>query len=270
MIKNIRFECSRVLSSRMFRISLCLSCAFAAADVIQNLYYRIINMNQYSVFEKWMGSQAETFGAVAFYWVFPLLASLPYAWSLCDELHGGYAAQVMVRTGKKEYFAGKLISSFLSGGTVIACPLILDLLLLMMLNRTFYPTPNDLISCVMPGSFCSVLYYTHPVLFVLLWTCVEFLWGGTFALLCCALGFYIKKTVILLPSMLLIYVAESILSEFIIVKRNWYNIEFAWQSLTRADTMALNPGWVIFGSIGLILLVSFILTLIKGAKYEVL
>ncbi len=259
-----------MLSSRYFLFSLLLSFAFAIANFIQNVYYYLNNMNRFSVFEKWMGATTETFGALSFYYVFPILASLPFAWTLCDELHSGYALQVFTRTGKKEYFMGKLVSSFLSGGIVISSTLTLDILLLTALSPTYRPTPNDMISGIISGNFCSELYYTHPVIFTVIWICVEFLWGGVIAVLCSSLGLFIKRKGLLLPSMMLIWIGESVLASFIDLKRNEYSIEFRWMYLTQADPLTINPAWAIFGSIGLILLVGCLISWIKGARYEAL
>lgn len=270
MIQSTHCELKRMLSSKTFRLSVLLSCVFAICDIIQNIYYKSINVNDFSVFEKWMGTSNETFGALSFYWFFPILASLPYAWTMCDELHSGYAMQVFIRTSKKDYIISKIVSSFMSGGIVISCALILDILLLTMIDRTYFPQPNDLISSIWSGSFCSALYYTHPVVFVAVWTCIEFLWGGVIAVLCCSLGFFMKNKVVLLSSMMLIYVSEAILSEFLTIKRNGYYIETSWLMLTHADTFKLNPGFVIFGSIGFILFVGIILSFIKGVRYEAL
>lgn len=268
MLHSIRIELKRMFISRSFFLALLLSSSLSIANFLQNLYYKIIDVNDFSVFNKWLGASDITFGGLVFYWIFPILASLPYAWTLCDEIHSGYAIQILTRSSKKEYFISKLFSSFISGGIVIAVPLILDILLLMMLDVTYYPQPNDLISSIWSGSFCSILFYKKPILFVVIWTFVEFLWGGAVSLLCCAIGLYIKKKILLIPSMLLIFICEAILSGFIQIKRNGYFVETAWLTLIRSNISNVSSGWVIFGSITLILIIGICLSLIKGIKYE--
>lgn len=268
MLQSIKFELKRMILSISFRFGIVLSCIFSVANFIQNVYYKLNNINDFSVFEKWLGTSNETFGGLAFYWLFPIIASIPYGWTLCDEIHNGYAMQILSRSSNKRYFISKMIVSFLSGGIVIALPLVLDFFLITALDRAYYPQPNDLTSSIWAGSFCSTLYYKNPILFVFTWTSIEFLWGGAIAALCCALGMYIKKKLILIPTMLLIFICESVLFLFIHIKRNNRIVETSWLNVTHANTLNINSGWFIFGSIFLILIISIILLAIKGVKYE--
>ena len=269
MSNNIRFELKRMADSRLFWLAILLSCSFSGANILQNLYYTLHDINNISVFEKWIGYWNETYGAFAFYWFFPILAAMPYAWTLCDEIHGGYAIQILTRSSKTDYFTGKMVSSFISGGMSIAAPLVMDILLLTMIDVTFYPQPNDLTCNTWAGSFGSLLFYKQPALFVLLWTSVSFLWGGAIALLCCAMGLYIKKKYVLIPSMLLIFLCEAVLSGFFRIKRRGYFVETSWLAITHAGMQNTISERVIFGSIFLIMGTGILLMAIKGMKrYE--
>lgn len=139
MRHSIHCELKRMFFSKTFKVSVLVVCAFVLTDIVQNTYWAIIDMNDCSVFHKWIGSLNDTFGSVAFNWVFPILASLPYAWTMGEELNSGYAHQVLIRTSKKDYFISKLVTSFISGGLVIVIALILHIMLLTMICRTYLP-----------------------------------------------------------------------------------------------------------------------------------
>lgn len=268
--QSILMEIRRMFSSKEFKIAVFMAGIIVFGQFCQNFYYMIHGINNVSIFEKWIGVREENFASVVFFWLFPILAVFPYGWTMCEELHNGYAAQVMIRNGKKNYFIGKMLASFISGGIVTAGVLMLDFVILTMMFPTCYPRTNDLFCGIWPGHFCSILFYEHPFLYVFLWTGVVFLWGGAIAVLGCALGFLVKNTVVLLPTVWLLCVGETILSEFMPLKQNGMNIETGWLKLLYADTPSLNPAWVIFGSIAVILMVAVTIFVMKGSHHEVL
>ena len=268
--QSILMEIRRMFSSKEFKVAVFMASIIAFGQFFQNFYYMIHGINNVSIFEKWIGVRNENFAAVVFFWLFPILAVFPYGGTMCEELHNGYAAQVMIRNGKKNYFLGKMLASFISGGIVTAGVLVLDFVILTIMFPACYPRPNDLFCGIWPGHFFSLLFYEHPFLYVILWTGVVFLWGGAIAVLGCALGFFVKNTVVLLPTVWLLCVGETILSEFMPLKQNGMNIEIGWLKLLYADTLSLNPAWVVFGSIAVILMVAVTIVVMKGSHHEVL
>lgn len=271
MKRSILMETKRMFSSIGFKLSVFLAALIVLGQFLQNLYYKINGINELSIFVKWIGTDNNsTFAEIIFVWLFPILSLLPYAWTMCEELHNGYAAQAMIRNGKKNYFAGKIAASFLSGGIVVSLVLMLDFIILTMMDSTYYPTPNDLVCGIWPGHFCSILFYKRPFVYILLWTVINFLWGASIAVLGCAVGFFVKDKIKLLPFIWLIWVMETLLSEFLPIRRNGMAVETSWLKLLYANTNGLNPAWVIFGSIGIIFLVSLVIIFWKGVRYEAL
>ena len=268
MKKRIKVELQKMFHTRGFWFGIIIALLFSVADFTQQAYDFSAYHYGNSVFEKWMAMPYDTYASSIFYLIYPVLASLPYAWSMAEELRTGYVAQVFVREKRSHYFTGKFIAAFLSGGIAIDSALALNLYLLTLLQKTTYSVPYYMTSGFIPGSFCSTLYYEKPVAFALIWLCVSFLWGGAFAVLCCSLGFFLRRKLYLVPAMLVIYILQSLVAEMLPIYRWFYRIHMGWFDLTRADTMGLNPEWAVIGNIALIVLLSIMIMYIKGKKYE--
>lgn len=133
--------------------------------------------------EGWLGCESYSSYKAFFLLALPLLAVLPYGISLFLEWRSGYAMQMLVRCGRKNYIGGKSVATFLSGGVVVAVPLIMSLLFC----ACYLPAVGiDMLSMqgqLIDRNMWSELYYELPVVYALLYILVIFIYGGIFALL---------------------------------------------------------------------------------------
>lgn len=266
MKKRIKVELLKMIKTRSFWVAFGFVMLFPIGDFAQQMRDHF----SCSVFEKWMAMPYDTYASRIFLLLYPVLASMPYAWSMAEELRTGYAVQLLTREKRSHYFCGKLVASFISGGSVISLALLLNLYLLVMSQRTFLPASYDLTSGFIPGSFLSIIHYTHPFIFSIIWLMVSFLWGGAFGMLCCAIGFFVKRKYLLVPLMLIIYIGQAIAVVRIPIYRWFYRIHLEWYQLTAADTPGLNPEWTVLGNVIFIILIAMIIVYFKGRKYEAL
>ncbi len=82
-------------------------------------------ISAYTVFSTWIGGDGYSLGASVYFFIFPLLISIPYGWSYCEEKKNGYIGAVVAKAGKTSYFLAKYIAVFLTGGLAMVIPLFL-------------------------------------------------------------------------------------------------------------------------------------------------
>lgn len=137
-----------------------------------------------NLYNNWIGGESITLASTLFYTLLPLLAIMPYGWSYAFEKQSGYIKTVIPKTGKKNYFLAKNVATFLSGGVAICIPLLTSLFFIAL----FIPavSPDVIYNMYYPmrhGTLWANLFYTHPLVFSLLYIGVDFVFAGLFACL---------------------------------------------------------------------------------------
>ena len=89
-------------------------------------------------------------------------------------------------------------------------------------------------------------------------------------MLCCALGFFIRRRIVLVPSMLIVYILQAVISEVFPIYQNEARVGTEWINLVTAAPNTYHPGWAILLNLACIILVSGALVYFRGRKYEVL
>ena len=150
-------------------------------------------ISAYTVFSTWIGGDGYSLGASVYFFIFPLLISIPYGWSYCEEKKNGYIGAVVVKAGKTSYFLAKYIAVFLTGGLAMVIPLIFNFLLAML----FFPvaTPQPIYSTIYGiyySSLMSDLFYTYPFLYVFFYLTLDFVYCGLLACICLAVSRWIR------------------------------------------------------------------------------
>jgi hypothetical protein len=115
-----------------------------------------------------------------FYLVLPLLAVLPFGVSFYEDKKSGYFINVCIRVKKEVYYRAKYLAVFISGGLAIAIPLLLNLMLSSLFLPALRPDNgcNTTITC---NTMAFELFYTHPLLYVLLFLMIDFIFAGIIA-----------------------------------------------------------------------------------------
>lgn len=284
----IKTEIKRALTGKSFKLALIIGIAIAIAaalSAISTEFYRWDIWDKYwinpdgtmnknpgiaisTLYRCWIGGNYSPF-SIAFYYFLPILAALPFSWSLADEIKSGYRKLVVVRCVRMSYYFSKYIATFISGALVVAIPLIINFILVACFVPARTPDPGE---CIWYGifmtSFCSQLFYTAPLLYDVLIIFIDIIFAGFWATFCLSLGFYIKNkaAVIILPYILLL------LHQFVctLVSAYRFYIELSpFNYLKGYETSNTVSGLVIFVSITIILLVSVAITYIKGKRDNV-
>lgn len=194
-----RLEIKRALTSPFFLVVVGIGILLATADAAifklasqrilerQALYGSVkdCGLTAVSCFIGWLGASHAAFARL-FFTLLPLLALLPYSCSRISDKRSGLLAQVALRAGRVEAEKAKTVAVFLASGLVAVLPLLWSIFLGSCLEPARTPQMRDLItleSGVTTDVLGHSLFYTRPVLFVLLWACIDFLlmglWGTT-------------------------------------------------------------------------------------------
>lgn len=204
-------ECYKAFHSRFFWISLLTGCLFGLLSGLYSIegYWEVREslmmlggnpMTQaFGLYNSWIGGESSSLGFVFFFTLFPVLAALPYGWSYQEEVKSGYLKIAEVRAGRLRYLGAKYIAAFLAGGGCVVLPLIGN----FILTACFVPAvkPSILYEIYYPmhyGAICSELFFEHPFLFVVMYWCIDFIFGGLFAAMAMATGFFSKKRIVAL------------------------------------------------------------------------
>lgn len=169
-----------------------------------------------SLFNHWLGADLVFFPATAFFFLLPILAALPYGWSLVTEIRSGYVRNVLSRTSRKAYFVSKYAADFIAGALVIVVPLSVSVLVLALFLPAIpmeYAYPYGTIS---QPCMWAELYFSHPYLYCILYILLDGIYAGLIASLSTALAFFFKNRVaVVLSPFLLLLLADYVDSGFL-------------------------------------------------------
>lgn len=282
----LKIELKKAFQNKVFLLMLGVGILIAMISVIQNLpkYYESLQHNTYAAqkgmqqnpmlpmftpYSNWIGNDFQHSMTPLFYTLFPLLACLAYGWSYFGERKSGYVMNVAVRTSKKsQYFLAKYTAVFLSGGIVIALPMLLNFLVISCFIPAYQP---DLFYEMYYGVFSHFLrdwFYAMPLLFVSVILALNFLFGGLLAACSMAITFFLKNkfAVVLLPFMALFavqYLQDNV----------WFFLSGTYISpmdFLRGYSLNINSGLVVLLWGSLLLLATLGIVWGKGARDDVL
>jgi len=260
MRSMLRSELWKATHNYYFYISIAIGMLLSLCDVVQNWlevnYLTNLTIETlgsgigsgdhsgFSLFVMWIAVNGITFGSRAFYFVFPILAALPYGWSLYSEIKSGAMYQYSTRAGKKQFYISKYVACFLSGGLAVAIPILFNLLTNALICPYALPNVTNSVSPIRNGCFLSELYYTAPWMHALIWCFVDFVWGGVAACLCFLLGKKSRFQVVVIVFPFLVFYIWDVLYNFFSSQLGYY-VALSPMELTQAATLNPNPEWAV-------------------------
>lgn len=169
-------------------------------DRIMDEPYGVVKSAEgYSLFMEAMPFGVFGFSAELFYFIWPILATMPFAGSYLKEHREGISSQIISRCNVGTYFFSKYMAIFITGGIAILFPTVLDVLLCALISPSYVPTVG--MSGLDNRYFLAHLFYTHPWGYFAAWLPIIFIWGGVTAGLALVAGCRFRHTVfaLLLP-----------------------------------------------------------------------
>lgn len=217
--KLLSMEIKKAVRNKFFCISLAAGMFFSLLSAIYSIEnYMTLReelgqiqgnpmLQAFGLYNMWIGGECNSVGFVLFYSLLPILATLPYGWGHSMDRKVGYDKMLMIRTGRLPYFLSKYTAAFVSGGLAIVLPLLMN----FIGTACFIPAvkPSILYDIYYPihcGSLWSELFFSKPLLFVLCYLILDFLFAGLFACVGITISFFSEKllTSVLMPYLLVL------------------------------------------------------------------
>lgn len=236
-------------------------------------YTRNPDLSLFTFYNSWIGGDDLSLAANLFYTLLPIGAALPFGWSYYLERKSGYLKNVYTRVGKGTYLVGKTIAVFLSGAAVMAVGLAVNILLVYAKIPVITPfAAYNFYNHIYFGNLWADLYFSAPWAYVLLFSLLDIFYGGIFALLSFAGGFYFRNIFAVLFTPFLLMLVGSYVEEVLFNNRADF-VPVEW-----VPTLFLHPqgvhfqimGWAVALVTALLLAFSLLTIYFRGARRETL
>ena len=176
--------------------------------------YKVLPFLQvYTTYNSWIGGRVNQTLPMIFFYTLPLYVTIPYSWSYLSEQATGYDRIMVSALSKKKYFFGKYISVFISGFLTVLIPMIFSYLLVSCLIPAYKPDVDfDLYYQIGITDLFRNLYYSRPLLTVVLNMLMASFFGGAWATIPYAFSFFEKNKFVVMigPYLLLMYLISSL------------------------------------------------------------
>ena len=214
------------------------------------------------IYTFWMPVEGISMGSLLAKYLLPILSVLPFGWSFLREQVSGYQMQTVCRMGKARYFISKYIATFISGAFPIAFMLLSNYAVLALFFPLHTPSVDSLSTGIDINTFGGTLFYQNAFLFMLMWTGISAIWGGTLAGLTMIASLLLDNSVLVVLFPFFITILWDNICEFII---NDPNISFIHLFYLNNQSP-----FILFGEILILFLLSFGGGLIYYMKKDVL
>lgn len=259
MFRYFNSELKRMLTSKYLLFGFAVASIGSIINVCIHLHLVLSGYDVYMpVFIKWVGYSCIDLGVIIFQWLFPLSVTIPFAWSMRDEMNSGYINHVLTRVKKINYFITKFLVSFISGVVVAAGTMIVNFMALSCFQKAVYPAPTDEQTGIGPRHFMSELCYENPYLYVLLWMLTLAAFGGVVACLSMALSFFIKKKLLVIISAQIIFIVQDA----------YASSQYSDHWFTMMQAECATKDLEIFKLMLILLIIEILITAVMGKFYD--
>lgn len=265
-----RIELQRAFHNRGMLLSLIIGCILSLAHVIQ---YQILTpylnrgiiISEISEFSKgrtgvpasvagaWLAGNTANWTGFVFFLILPILAMLPFGVSYFSDRESGYLKNIYTRMPRKQYLTNKFLVAFLSGGTAVAFPLVLNLLCSMIFVPNLLPPVIHPLNFINPTRFLYELYFSYPLLYIGIFIVLDFLLGGMFSCIALAASYLSDYKVIVGITPFFLQLGIHILATML-GKLDYSSVYFAqagyglvhWWIFVLYFLMGIGVSWLIF------------------------
>lgn len=165
-------ELNRAFRNTWFVVALLVGVALAltsaALQIDRYLQYVALDFSSekyypphiYNCFGMWMSVEFINPTSLLFYRMAPLLAAVPFSWSLGEDFRTGYISQLRTRKPMPAYIIGKLTACFLVGGIVVVFPQLVNFVAIACFVPAYMPDITDAMYLGIFDDTCSRVYFT--------------------------------------------------------------------------------------------------------------
>lgn len=218
-------EVGKSLSNRWFFLSLFVGCVFAVLSAMGNigfydesLSYALPSLSMIdpevssiSLFRFLLFTDYLQYATELFYALLPLLAAMPYSWSLAQERRIGYFQTISIRVRPQVYLCFKGAAAFVSGALAVSLPLLVNLVIEACFIPAYPPSPTSAFFTGMYGSMLwSSLFYTDPASYCVLFIALHAGFSGLWATFVLMLGLFVDDgTRLIAGSFVFLYLFQA-------------------------------------------------------------
>ncbi len=157
----------------------------------------------------WMGGNNYNLQGYLLFLLLPLLAVMPYVYSYYQDKKLGYIKNILTRTKPSHYYISKWLGVFLSAGTVIIVPLIVNLLLFMTVYPVMKPQAAASYYTIGDPSMLANLFYQEPFQYILFYLMLAFIFAGLIGTIGLITEFFTEYLFIVLMTPFLLYIFSA-------------------------------------------------------------
>lgn len=226
----------------------------------------------FGFYNSWVGGEALSLFQVIFYYLLPVGAIIPFAWSYHTERKNGYLKNIASRIDKKKYFIAKAMAVFTSGSLVVLISLIVNIAIVSAFVPAIEPFATyTFYNYIYIGDMWVDYYYSNPALYVALYVMLDTLYGGIFALLSFATAFYVKNIFAVMFLPFISVVAVGYIRDLSITYTT-AEVFYEFNPITYLHSLMYGgqrEWWVIWGIALILLLFSLCTIFIRGFRDEI-
>lgn len=185
----------RLFGGWAFRISCLIEFVLVAAQTWMNHtpIYEDNWTGPVTLYAHWIGNDIGTFAASLFYDLLPLLAMLPFGIQYLLDKQSGYLKNLMIRVPAGAVILSYAVCTVAGGFAVVFFPFAVSLLVSALQYPALLPEPITLQYSVSSSDFLSGLFFSHPLVYCLVYSAICALFFSVFALAGMGLSFYFKN-----------------------------------------------------------------------------
>lgn len=158
-----------------------LTCSAIVLTVLPDIHFLVDRDGTFppSLYNRWIGGWGIDLWAQTFFFVFPILAAMPFGWSFKTDRESGYSNQILTRTTPARYYFSKMLSVAAAGGVAVVVPMLINLLLVAFLVPAIYPNPSAIgMLTVSHTDLMGDLYFGCTELYVVIYLIIVFVTAG--------------------------------------------------------------------------------------------
>ncbi|MCU6430389.1 hypothetical protein [Lacticaseibacillus paracasei] len=170
-----------------------------------------------SPYTRWLSIDPFNFTPIIFFILLPLIASIPAGSLLKNDADSGLLAKVKLHSPFQKVIRSYVGIAFLSGFTIIAIALLINLLFYFTIFPNIRPDNllNSNILLINLNTMLVGLYYAHPLLHAAISILFASLWGGLFSVFVMVTSVWIKNSFVALSTGLVVQVAILMLNHLV-------------------------------------------------------
>lgn len=269
----LKLELKRGLKRKTFIFAFLLFLTVTVFDCIKYNYSNIISakfINENFLYDVSKGASFSPFGGFfvfrttslsnLLFILMPVLVAMGYSDSYLEDMNSGFLKSILIRASKKTYLISKYLANFIIAGITTAVPLLIDLIIIVTTQPAIKP---DMFSSntFFQGSMAVNLYMNHPIIFILLWIFIYFMFSGAIASITLAFSNFIRNKFIVVILPFIILQAYAIIGQFIDIYKFDPNV------------FLKNPSYGYLGCVFITFIVMMVITFIPyylgGRKNEI-